>query len=90
MYIYHLSFFFLPFRLNPVGQFLPLRVHIIRSLIGIIDGTGYYIPLGPFIFEIFNGDVKSKMEQTDLPAFKWDMYLRTPKEYTPTKIYQVM
>ncbi|KAG2215861.1 hypothetical protein INT45_012979 [Circinella minor] len=75
-------------RLNPVGQFLPLRVHIIRSLIGIIDGTGYYIPMGPFIFEIFNGDVKSKMEQTDLPAFEWDMYLKTPKEYTSTKIYQ--
>ncbi|KAI8150272.1 Noc2p family-domain-containing protein [Fennellomyces sp. T-0311] len=75
-------------KMNPVGQFLPLRVHIIRSLIGLIDGTGYFVPLSPFIFEIFSGDVKSKMEPTDLPAFEWDLYLRTPKEYTQTKIYQ--
>ncbi|KAI7885576.1 Noc2-domain-containing protein, partial [Lichtheimia hyalospora FSU 10163] len=75
-------------RLNPVPQFLPLRVHVIRSLISLIDSTGYYIPLAPFIFNLFYVDPSEKIANVDLPAFDWDLNLKTPQEYMHTKVYE--
>ncbi|EIE78711.1 hypothetical protein RO3G_03416 [Rhizopus delemar RA 99-880] len=76
-------------RLNAVPQFLPLRIHLIRTLTGLMDSTGYYIPLASFLFEAMANDaLKGKTEPVDLPEFEWDLYLKTPKAYLASKMYQ--
>ncbi|KAK4518551.1 uncharacterized protein ATC70_008770 [Mucor velutinosus] len=76
-------------RLNPTAQFLPLRIHLVRTLTGLIDSTGYYIPLASYLFEILSSDIfKGNPAQSDLPAFDWDLHLKTPKSYLQSKGYQ--
>ncbi|ORE01527.1 Noc2-domain-containing protein [Rhizopus microsporus var. microsporus] len=76
-------------RLNPVSQFLPLRIHLIRTLITFIDSTGYYIPLASYLYETLSEEVfKGRSKQADLPEFNWNLHLKTPKSYLQTKEYQ--
>ncbi|OAD04459.1 hypothetical protein MUCCIDRAFT_140774 [Mucor lusitanicus CBS 277.49] len=76
-------------RLNPTAQFLPLRIHLVRTLTGLIDSTGYYIPLASYLFEILSSDIfKGNPAQSDLPEFDWDLHLKTPKSYLQSKGYQ--
>ncbi|KAI9322168.1 Noc2p family-domain-containing protein [Dichotomocladium elegans] len=76
-------------RLNPVAQFQPLRVHIIRSLIGLIDMSGYFIPLAPFIFDFFTIVPGNKVsDKKDLEPFDWSLHLKTPTEYSHSKLYE--
>lgn len=77
-------------RLNPTAQFLPLRVHLIRTLTGLMDATGYYVPLASSIFEMLNNDIfKSHYPaDEDLPEFDWNLHLKTPKSYLQSKNYQ--
>ncbi|CAO3621664.1 unnamed protein product [Mucor fragilis] len=76
-------------RLNPTAQFLPLRIHLVRTLTGLIDSTGYYIPLASYLFEILSSDIfKGTPAQSDLPEFDWDLHLKTPKSYLQSKDYQ--
>ncbi|KAI9263931.1 Noc2p family-domain-containing protein [Helicostylum pulchrum] len=77
-------------RLNPTAQFLPLRIHLIRTLTGVIDSTGYYIPLAPYLFEILSSDIfKGKgAVDVELPEFDWTLHLKTPKAYMSAKCYQ--
>ncbi|KAI9482778.1 MAG: Noc2p family-domain-containing protein [Benjaminiella poitrasii] len=77
-------------RLNPTPQFLPLRIHLIRTLTGLVDATGYYIPLAPFLFEILSSDIfkSNRLPQQDLPEFDWSLHLKIPKSYLQSKNYQ--
>ncbi|KAI9335047.1 Noc2p family-domain-containing protein [Pilaira anomala] len=77
-------------RLNPTAQFLPLRIHLIRTLTGLIDSTGYYIPLAPYLFEILSSDIFKGhgAVAVDLPEFDWSLHLKTPKSYMQAKSYQ--
>ncbi|KAI8885406.1 Noc2-domain-containing protein [Backusella circina FSU 941] len=78
-------------RLNPTAQFLPLRMHLLGTLIGLIDTTGYYIPLAPFLFEILGSDIfkgSSGVVQGELPEFEWELHLKVPKAYVQSRIYQ--
>ncbi|CAO3637149.1 unnamed protein product [Mucor hiemalis] len=77
-------------RLNPTAQFLPLRIHLIRTLTGLIDATGYYIPLAPYLFEILSSDIfkGNQTVQVELPEFDWSLNLKTPKSYMESKQYQ--
>lgn len=66
-------------------------MHIVQTLIGVVDTTGCYIPLGPFIFEFFDTNIlrQRTTEEDDLPPFVMKLHLKTPKEYSQTKTYQV-
>lgn len=64
-------------------------MHIVRTLINLIDATGFYIPLGPFTLELFDSQtLRAPAEDSDLEEFNWQVYLKTPSEYTPTKVYR--
>ncbi|KAG1468754.1 hypothetical protein G6F56_003655 [Rhizopus delemar] len=76
-------------RLNAVAQFLPLRIHLIRTLTGLMDSTGYYVPLAAFLFEsLANDALKGKTEDVELPEFEWDLQLKTPRAYLSSKMYK--
>ncbi|ORX63101.1 Noc2-domain-containing protein [Hesseltinella vesiculosa] len=77
-------------RLNPTAQFLPLRIHVLRSLIALIDSTGFFVPLAPYLFEVFENDIFRSNVQHDptLAPFLWECHLKAPKQYVNTKVYQ--
>lgn len=56
----------------------------------MIDSTGFYIPLAPFLFEMLGNDIFQIKPTQDIDdAFEYEYYLKTPKEYIQTKVYQV-
>lgn len=59
-------------------------------MIALIDSTGFYIPLAPFLFEMLGNDIFQIKPIQDIDeAFEYEYYLKTPKEYLQTKVYQV-
>jgi nucleolar complex protein 2 len=49
-----------------------------------------FIPLAPYIFEVFeSSEVKKKGKTGTLKPLEWDVYIRTPKQFLHTKVYQV-
>ncbi|CAO3677368.1 unnamed protein product [Umbelopsis vinacea] len=76
-------------RLIPTAQYFPLRFHILRSLISLTNSTQVFIPLAPYIFEVFeSSEVKKKGKTGTLKPLEWDVYIRTPKQFLHTKVYQ--
>lgn len=81
---------FYSFRLIPTAQYYPLRFHIIRALTSLADSTKVFIPLAPYIFEVFeSAEIKKKGKPASLKPMEWDVYIRTPKQFLHTKVYQV-
>ncbi|VVT57740.1 uncharacterized protein SAPINGB_P005846 [Magnusiomyces paraingens] len=76
-------------RLIPTAQYFPLRFYLIRSLIGLSQTTGVYIPIVPLITEIFNSTVITKSPKgSSLKALDFEYNIRASKSYLGTKIYQ--
>ncbi|KAI8979027.1 Noc2p family-domain-containing protein [Pilobolus umbonatus] len=77
-------------RLNPTAQFLPLRIHLLRTMITFMANTGFYVPLAPFLFEILAGDIFKSHPQSEPNGIHidWDLKLKVPKHYLNTKEYQ--
>ncbi|KAI7872736.1 Noc2p family-domain-containing protein [Spinellus fusiger] len=76
-------------RLIPTAQYFPLRFHVLRSMISLGQSTGVFIPLAPYLFEVFeSGDVKNKSNPSTLKALEWEIHLKAPKQYLHTRIYQ--
>jgi nucleolar complex protein 2 len=77
-------------RLIPTAQYFPLRFHVVRSLISLANSTNVFIPLAPYIFEVFeSSEVKKKGKPGTLKPLEWDVYIRSPKQFLHTKVYQV-
>ncbi|CAO3691336.1 unnamed protein product [Umbelopsis ramanniana] len=76
-------------RLIPTAQYYPLRFHIIRALTSLADSTKVFIPLAPYIFEVFeSAEIKKKGKPASLKPMEWDVYIRAPKQFLHTKVYQ--
>ncbi|KAG2174736.1 hypothetical protein INT43_005794 [Umbelopsis isabellina] len=76
-------------KLMPSVQFLPLRFHLIRMLVDLGKQTGTYIPLAPYLFELFNIDeIRKKAKSVSMPPLEFDLIIKAPKEYLHGKVYQ--
>ncbi|KAI9025984.1 Noc2p family-domain-containing protein [Phycomyces nitens] len=76
-------------RLIPTAQYFPLRFHVLRCMISLNQSTRVFIPLAPFIFEVFeSGDVKNKSNPSTLKPLEWEVHLKAPKQYLHTRVYQ--
>ncbi|OAD81134.1 hypothetical protein PHYBLDRAFT_120850 [Phycomyces blakesleeanus NRRL 1555(-)] len=76
-------------RLIPTAQYFPLRFHVLRCMISLNQSTRVFIPLAPFIFEVFeSGEVKNKSNPSTLKPLEWEVHLKAPKQYLRTRVYQ--
>ncbi|KAF9184096.1 Nucleolar Complex 2 protein [Haplosporangium sp. Z 767] len=76
-------------RLIPTTTYYPLRFQIIRNLIQLIENTGTFIPLAPFLFEVLEGGEMKRMgRKGTLKPLEWDLGFKCPKEYKGTRVYQ--
>ncbi|WWC68883.1 uncharacterized protein I206_102819 [Kwoniella pini CBS 10737] len=77
-------------RLLPSSRYFPLRFHIIQSLLRIIQKTGTYIPLSPFLLEILDSTEfkRSNPKKSTLKPLDFEYIIRSPAAYPKTRIYQ--
>lgn len=77
-------------KLIPTAQYFPLRFHILKSVATLGKATDVYIPLGPYLFELFeNPELLHQAKPSTLKPLDWDVHLRAPKQYLHGRVYQV-
>lgn len=75
-------------RLIPISRYFPLRFHVSRALLRIIQRTGVYIPLAPYLLETLDApEFTRKTKGTSLPALDLDAQLRVPTNFVRTSVY---
>ncbi|CAG8667731.1 12507_t:CDS:10, partial [Acaulospora morrowiae] len=76
-------------RLNPAAQYFPFQFHCIRSLIHLIQKTGTFIPLAPYLFDVLHSsEVRRKPKPSTLKPLDFTSIIKAPKSYLHTRIYQ--
>ena len=75
--------------LIPTSTYIPLRVHLLRSLLRLCRSTSCYIPLAPHILDILtSSEMKSAPKPSTQKPFDFNTTLRAPKSYIGTRVYQ--
>jgi nucleolar complex protein 2 len=79
-----------PTRLLPSSRYFPLRFHILHSLIRLIQKTGTYIPLAPFLLEILDSTEfrRSSPKKSTLKPLDLEYIVRAPASYPKTRVFQ--
>ncbi|KAF9913524.1 Nucleolar Complex 2 protein [Lobosporangium transversale] len=76
-------------RLIPTSTYYPLRFQIIRNLLQLIENTGTFIPLAPFLFEVLeSGEMKRPGRKGTLKPVEWDLGFKCSKDYKGSRVYQ--
>ncbi|EFP81090.1 uncharacterized protein PGTG_07345 [Puccinia graminis f. sp. tritici CRL 75-36-700-3] len=75
-------------KLIPTSQYYPLRFHCIRLLLRLIQQTGTFIPLTPFLLDMIDSPLfKRQPTSTSLKALDWGYLLRCPKSHENSRVY---
>ncbi|RIA95825.1 Noc2p family-domain-containing protein [Glomus cerebriforme] len=76
-------------RLNPSAQYFPLQFHCVRALIHLMQKTGTFIPLAPYLFEMFHStEMRRNAKPSTLKPLDFTIHLKAPKNYLRTTVYQ--
>ncbi|KAG2222442.1 hypothetical protein INT45_009454 [Circinella minor] len=76
-------------KLVPDAQYYPLRFHVLRSMTTLGVATKVFIPLAPYMFELFESPLLSKTaKRSTLKPLEWDTHLRTPQNYLRGRVFQ--
>ncbi|CDS07268.1 hypothetical protein LRAMOSA01217 [Lichtheimia ramosa] len=76
-------------QLVPTAQYFPARFHIIRSMITLGRSTKVYIPLAPYLMQLFESrELTALAKPSTLKPLMWDIHLRAPKQYLHGRVYQ--
>lgn len=74
--------------LVPTSRYYPLRFHLVRSLLRIVQRTGTYIPLAAPLFEVLDSpDLTKRTKPTTLKPLDLEYYLKCPTAYQKTRVY---
>ncbi|KAI8814732.1 Noc2p family-domain-containing protein [Cladochytrium replicatum] len=77
-------------RIKPSAKFFAFRFHITSSLTELMRSTGTLIPLGPFLFEIFDShELRSKGSPSTLKPPQFSTSIKVPNAYLGTRTYQI-
>ncbi|GAA5968377.1 hypothetical protein JCM11641_007612 [Rhodosporidiobolus odoratus] len=75
-------------RLVPTSRYFPLRFHLLRSLLRIVQRTGTYIPLSASLFELLDSpELTKRSKPSTLKPLDWDYFLKIPTAYQRTRVY---
>lgn len=75
-------------RLIPTSRYYPLRFHCIRLLLRLIQRTGIFIPLAPFLLDTLDSPLfKRSLHSTSAKPLDWECILRCPKSHENTRVY---
>ncbi|KAK0549592.1 Nucleolar Complex 2 protein [Tilletia horrida] len=75
-------------RLVPSSAYIPLRIHILRSMTRLVQRTGVYIPLYPFFTQLFDSaEFQASPKGSTLKPLDLDTTLRASDAYVRTRVY---
>ncbi|WAR59536.1 hypothetical protein PtB15_11B176 [Puccinia triticina] len=75
-------------KLIPTSRYYPLRFHCLRLLLRLIQRTGTFIPLTPFLLDMIDSPLfKRHPTPTNLKALDWEYLLRCPKSHENSRVY---
>lgn len=75
-------------RLKPSSKHFPLRLALIKILIGVSEKTGVYIPVASYLFEVFeSAELKGKPKPSTLKPLDFSLNIRAPNQYLGSKTY---
>ncbi|GAA5921044.1 hypothetical protein JCM3775_004066 [Rhodotorula graminis] len=75
-------------RLVPTSRYFPLRFHLVRALLRIIQRTGTYVPVATSLFEVLDSpELTKRTKPSTLKPLDWDYYLKCPTAYQRTRVY---
>ncbi|TNY21295.1 Noc2p family-domain-containing protein [Rhodotorula diobovata] len=75
-------------RLVPTSRYFPLRFHLVRALLRIMQRTGTYIPVATSLFEVLDSpELTKRTKPSTLKPLDWDYYLKCPTAYQRTRVY---
>ena len=75
-------------RLVPMSRYFPLRLHVIRSMLRLIQATHVYVPLAPLIIEVLeSAEFQRRGKGATLKPLDLDTTFRAPAAYVRTRIY---
>ncbi|PLW14291.1 hypothetical protein PCANC_00047 [Puccinia coronata f. sp. avenae] len=75
-------------KLIPTSRYYPLRFHCIRLLLRLVQRTGTFIPLTPFLLDVIDSPVfKRHPSPKSLKALDWEYLLRCPKSHENSRVY---
>ncbi|PWN21196.1 Noc2-domain-containing protein [Microstroma glucosiphilum] len=75
-------------RLIPTSRYFPLRMHLLRSLLRLMQRTGVYIPLGASLLEMLSSpEFTRKAKGSTLKPLDFTTTLRAPAAYVRTRVY---
>ncbi|KAK0566380.1 Nucleolar Complex 2 protein [Tilletia horrida] len=75
-------------RLVPTSTYIPLRLHVLRSMIRLSQRTAVYIPLFPFFTQLFDSaEFHASPKGSTLKPLDLDVALRASDAYVRTRVY---
>ncbi|KZO97466.1 Noc2-domain-containing protein [Calocera viscosa TUFC12733] len=76
-------------KLIPTPRYFPLHLHCLRSLLHLIQHTGVFVPLSPFILQIItSSEFTHKPKPSTQRPLDLDIFIRVPAPYVRTRLYQ--
>lgn len=75
-------------RLVPMSRYFPLRLHVIESMLRLIQATHVYVPLAPLIIEVLeSAEFQRRGKGATLKPLDLETTFRAPAAYVRTRIY---
>ena len=75
-------------RLVPTSRYFPLRLHVVRTMLRLMQFTHVYIPAAPLILEVFESpEFQRKAKGATLKPLDLETTFRAPAAYVRTRIY---
>lgn len=75
-------------RLIPTSRYFPLRIHLLRAMLRLMQRSGVYIPLAPSLLEMLSApEFLRKAKGSTLKPLDFTTTLRAPASYVRTRVY---
>lgn len=75
-------------RLLPTSRYFPFRFHVVASLLRLAQRTAVYIPLAPYLVDVFDApELQRRSKPSTLAPLNLDVTLRAPANYVRTRTY---
>ncbi|GAA6019693.1 hypothetical protein JCM11491_004887 [Sporobolomyces phaffii] len=75
-------------RLVPTSRYYPLRFHLVRSVLRIVERTATFVPLSTPLFEVLaSPELSKRAKPSTLKPLDWEYYLKCPTAYQRTRVY---
>ncbi|KAH8929037.1 Noc2-domain-containing protein [Atractiella rhizophila] len=74
-------------KLVPTSRYHPFRLHVLHSFLRLVQRTGTFIPLAPFIISVLSSPEISSGKNSTLKPLPFNFIVKAPQQYSKTRVY---